>query len=71
MQTPTDEVLSDIRAYQEAKATAEQHGWDTHALRYHYTKYQFGSLANNHEAAGERRRFWRALQLAEQRKAAA
>lgn len=66
MTTTADEIQARWDA--EAEATAEQHGWDTHVLRFHYTRYQFGSLANNWEARDMRRKYWNALQLAEARK---
>jgi len=76
------EALADVREYQqrirerdaayqaEAEQVARLHKYDTHILRFHYTRYQFGSLANNWEAADMRRRYWNALQLAEERKRA-
>lgn len=79
---PTTEALADVSEYQlrirereaayqaEAEATAAQHGYDTHALDFQYRRYQFGSLANNWEAADMRRKYWRALQLAQDRKRA-
>lgn len=55
----------------EAEATAAQHNYDATALRFHYGRYQFGSLSNNWEAPDMRRKFWRAWIIAVERDAAA
>ena len=59
-------------AYQaEAEATAAQHNYDTATLHFQYSRYQFGSLANNWEGPEMRRKYWRAWLIAVERKAAA
>lgn len=60
----------EVQYQAEAEATAAQHGYDTHALHFQYSRYQFGSLANNWEAADMRRKYWRAYLLACDRKRA-
>jgi hypothetical protein len=73
---PVQEFTEQRRAleleYQvEAEAVARQHGYDTHVLGYLHSRYQFGSLANNWDAADMRRVYWRAYWIAAERKRAA
>ncbi len=51
----------------EAEETAAKHGYDTHALHFQFTRYQFGSLANNWEAPDMRRKYKRAYWIAVER----
>jgi hypothetical protein len=61
----------EIQYQVEAEAIAAQHGYDTHALHSLFTSYQFGSRANNWDAADMRRVYWRAYWIAAERKRAA